>query len=69
MRQATTFVVLGLACGYLAWQSGGGAAFLWGISAWSFLGLALAYALKRPQWLGKRPDGLPGFWALALLFW
>lgn len=66
MPRSLTFFVLGSACGYLAWQTGGIGGLLWLSGAWSFLGVSIAYALHRPSLFGKRPNGSmnPALWLL-----
>lgn len=64
---ATTFWFLSAACAYLASQSAGFALFLWLISTLSFLGISIAYALHRPELLGKQANGTIRL--LTLLLW
>jgi len=67
MRRALTFGLLGIACGYLAWQTRGIVGVVWLSVAWSFLGVSTAYALLRPNLLGKRPNG--SFALPSLILW
>ena len=55
--RAATFFFLSIACVYLVTQSSGVIRFLWASIAWSFLGVSGAYALRRPELLGKQPNG------------
>lgn len=65
--RAVTFFILSAACAYLATQAIGFALLLWLISSLSFLGVSIAYALHRPELLGKQANGT--IRPLTLLLW